>query len=413
MHNLCDGKGVSLAAISAMTNSPGKRSLQGRGRCIGVLIESKQPSSGTECVREASARTSLSRRINARSLVASVVLLIERGTLCALPVDNPTNVSSVASRAVDFSSLPVRSVVVALCWLLPLSKHGVHMPYTYPEDFNHDFAVEMANLVQAAYTQFESPAGWTVPAGYTAISPAGAIGPLRTKELWKAPGALGDLVGHLIPEVTFGFIATKANAAGGLDVYIAIRGTKTPLEWLDDATAGPVPFKPYEHPWGNVTRGFLLLYQPIGLQIRDALAPLAGNIRNIYIGGHSLGGALAQLAAVDLHQSGIGVRPITYIFSSPRCGDGTFADAFADAGLELWRIFNTEDLVPTVPPAACKLDDNATLNIPRLNSFIDGILRTCQVSPSGYEHVGYPIAVTFHYDTLVGNHNLTNLRNAL
>jgi hypothetical protein len=69
---------------------------------------------------------------------------------------------------------------------------------------------------------------------------------------------------------------------------------------------------------------------------------LSGEAGPVLYTGHSLGGALALLAA------SAGRPGAVYAFGSPRTGDATFA-----AGLDPSRVFNVvngRDLVPSLPP---------------------------------------------------------------
>ena len=64
--------------------------------------------------------------------------------------------------------------------------------------------------------------------------------------------------------------------------------------------------------------------------------------RKIWMTGHSLGAALATLAA-DRYGNVQGV----YTFGSPRVGDGAFKKNFE---VEAYRIVNNKDIVTRVPP---------------------------------------------------------------
>jgi triacylglycerol lipase len=269
--------------------------------------------------------------------------------------------------------------------------------YTYPNGFDRVRAQELGTLVDAAYQQLQQGQAWQPPAGYKILAT------LSAKELWKTRGLAPELVAHLLKAVPFGFVAQK-----GADLYVVIRGTVTPLEWLDDFSIHPVPFAPSGKPWGNTTHGFKALYDNLGPQISQALHAVqaqGGTLQSILVTGHSLGAALAHLAAAGLNAE-FGVRPVSYTFCGPRAGDPPFADAFVAANLQTWRVFNTEDIVPTVPPAAVKLLDATVQSLSPLGLLLDRFL---QLFPAGYQHVGYPIAATFHQTTVAGNHNLDRL----
>lgn len=97
------------------------------------------------------------------------------------------------------------------------------------------------------------------------------------------------------------------------------------------------------YPWpagGRVHRGFvhllMQLWEPIAAALHSLEQPL-------YITGHSLGGALATLAA-SLHPP-----HAVYTFGAPRIGDRTFAHALA--GIRVFNVINPHDIVTQLPPA--------------------------------------------------------------
>lgn len=247
----------------------------------------------------------------------------------------------------------------------------IFMRYTYPALFDPTRAAELSTLVNAAYDQQKQAATggkWTSPVGYN-------------------------------------IVATK-----GGSVYVVIRGTITPLEWFDDFTADPVPFQPNGQNWGQTPRGFSMLYADLGPQIITAFQTLqaAGTpLQSIFVTGHSLGAALAHLAAAGINAQ-FNVQPVSYTFSGPRAGDPAFAGAYAGANLPTWRMVNSEDIVPMVPPAAIELDTpNAGMHgLTAMTQALAGFLRLGAI---GYQHIGYPIVVTFHCDSVANNHDMNRL----
>jgi triacylglycerol lipase len=202
--------------------------------------------------------------------------------------------------------------------------------------------------------------------------------------------------------VPFGFVA-----AAGNDTYVVIRGTQTPLEWLDAPTVGLVPFFPdatsLVKNWGNTTKGFSGLYNQMIPAIVAALQKLQGagnNLASLFVTGHSLGAALAHLTAAGI-KTHLNLNPISYTFSGPRTGDQALAGAFVTAELQTWRIVNTEDIVPVVPISSNQIGVGSPTSI-FLNTLIHGL-------PAGFSHIGYPVAVTFDQGKVDDNHNLDNL----
>jgi triacylglycerol lipase len=124
-------------------------------------------------------------------------------------------------------------------------------------------------------------------------------------------------------------------------VLVAFRGTE-PDEWSDVLTDVKIKLVPWTV--GQVHRGFKEALDAIWPTLDAALAALPG--RTVWFTGHSLGAALATLAA-DRFASTRGVCT----FGCPRVGDPTFAAAFDAkfAGRSL-RYVNNNDVVTHVPP---------------------------------------------------------------
>jgi triacylglycerol lipase len=273
------------------------------------------------------------------------------------------------------------------------------MKYTFPAGFSLSRAQELAALVNAAYNQLDQGAAWQPPANYKILAA------LSAKEIWKGIGPLAHIAAPFLPSVPFGFVAAKDT-----DLYVVIRGTKTPLEWLDDFTATPVAFNPNGQSWGKITRGFDAIYEYIGPEIIKALGDYkngGGSLNSVFVTGHSLGAALAHIAAGGICAQ-FGNQPVSYTFSGPRAGEAQFAAAFAKAQLTTWRLFNTEDIVPTVPPAAIQMA-SPNMGMHGFTPMTQALSSFVQLSAVGYQHVGYPLAVTFHSDLVADNHNMDRL----
>ncbi|KAI5437255.1 hypothetical protein KIW84_023393, partial [Lathyrus oleraceus] len=73
---------------------------------------------------------------------------------------------------------------------------------------------------------------------------------------------------------------------------------------------------------------------------------------HIYMTGHSLGGALAILLALELSSNQLakrGVISITmYNFGSPRVGNKRFVKVYNEKVKDSWRIVNHKDIIPTM-----------------------------------------------------------------
>jgi triacylglycerol lipase len=124
-------------------------------------------------------------------------------------------------------------------------------------------------------------------------------------------------------------------------VIVAFRGTQ-PGEWKDILADINIPLVEWDT--GLVHLGFKKAFDAISPQLTPLLQELMPN-RTIWFCGHSLGAALATLAADRYKARGVGT------LGSPRVGDATFVNAFNDGetGASL-RFVNDNDVVTHVPP---------------------------------------------------------------
>ncbi|WP_455220615.1 lipase family protein [Kaarinaea lacus] len=138
-------------------------------------------------------------------------------------------------------------------------------------------------------------------------------------------------------------------------VVIAFRGTEKKLsDWLTDLNA-----KPTEVDGAKVHTGFLEAFtvntDKQNRTVKDIVdgimsSPKAkdkrGNPLPLFITGHSLGGALALMATRLLADDSNGA---CYTYGAPRIGDYEY---FKDLKTPVYRIVNSSDVVPRVPPGA-------------------------------------------------------------
>jgi triacylglycerol lipase len=145
-----------------------------------------------------------------------------------------------------------------------------------------------------------------------------------------------------------GFIAQMDGA-----IAIVFRGTDSLANWIDDAEILPLPFRDK----GSAHSGFLHSLDSVSATISATLARWKGGGRTLWITGHSLGGALALLAAATLRFPAGATTPVpvagVYTFGQPRVGTRDFAQACdADFGNFYFRFVNNADIVPRIPPRA-------------------------------------------------------------
>jgi hypothetical protein len=97
---------------------------------------------------------------------------------------------------------------------------------------------------------------------------------------------------------------------------------------------------------GQVHEGFLDAYLEISDQLEAVLRGKKPE-QSIWLTGHSLGGALATLAAAHCVEHGLPVQGI-YTYGSPRVGDADFARQLP--ARSHYRFVHRDDWIPNVPP---------------------------------------------------------------
>jgi len=141
-------------------------------------------------------------------------------------------------------------------------------------------------------------------------------------------------------------------AHSGSAVVIAFRGTEKFKDWLTNAG---IDFRDTSH--GLVHKGFDQALDSVWSQITKTLEKIHQYGQPLWITGHSLGGALAVLAAarlalvIDQHiyKSINGL----YTFGQPRVGNRAFVKALDDEiKPRYFRFVNDNDIVPRVPEPA-------------------------------------------------------------
>lgn len=131
-------------------------------------------------------------------------------------------------------------------------------------------------------------------------------------------------------------------------LFVAFRGTDDAKDWIADAN-----FTPADSLWGKVHKGFLDALDTLWPDVSIAVQHLRTANQPIWLTGHSLGGALAVLAAARLDQQGTSVAGIV-TFGQPPAGYRTFAENFkAKSKAHIVRFVNHVDaVVEVVAPVA-------------------------------------------------------------
>lgn len=134
------------------------------------------------------------------------------------------------------------------------------------------------------------------------------------------------------------------------DIHIAFRGTKTKTNVKTDLKFIPTSYEDK----GNVHRGFNQAYNsikgPLAELLNKNLKKHTSDSMKFHISGHSLGGALANLCAVDLQKNHhLNVEEVI-TFGAPRVFDKKAAIYYQDSGLgdKTLRIIQQRDPVPKI-----------------------------------------------------------------
>lgn len=232
-------------------------------------------------------------------------------------------------------------------------------------NLNNELVPFLAQCCQETYHLFERDGDIHIPAGFE----------LSTK--FRA--------NNLLSEEWFGFVIYSPNMA-----VIAFRGTDSEQDWLTDAYVVQENY-PYLKDAGKTHKGFLGMYSSCRPQLINAINTLPPNI-SLYITGHSLGGALAVLCALDI-AANTNLRPFMVNFGAPRVGCPSFAAAYNARVPNSIRVVNIFDAIPHLPLASIKL--------PYLNETIL------------YKHVDTQAVITNFNKQIKKNHSIDTYLNTL
>jgi len=148
----------------------------------------------------------------------------------------------------------------------------------------------------------------------------------------------------------FAFVAQTSSAN-----YLVFRGSQTTVDFDLDGEDPQVAYQPTGGPSGMlVEAGFYAAFCGCAGAVQSALLELNTDTP-LYITGHSLGSTLATLSvpiAVNLGLSGKQCNQ-----ASPRVGNPAFAEYIDGlASMPTFRLVNTDDLVPKLPPAVVRVN---------------------------------------------------------
>ena len=145
---------------------------------------------------------------------------------------------------------------------------------------------------------------------------------------------------------------------GNGGVILSFRGTEPTniLDWLSDVNYHQLDFC-RSHGFapsvisGSVHGGFAAALNVVRNDLLAAVSAMARPGDPIWLTGHSMGGAVAVLAAAVLKfEAKLEIAGL-YTYGQPRVGDAGFCKALdADLGGRFFRFVNDQDIVPHLPP---------------------------------------------------------------
>ena len=129
----------------------------------------------------------------------------------------------------------------------------------------------------------------------------------------------------------------------GVEVIVSIRGSDDFEDWLDNLS-----FTSKKTKFGHIHSGMFDAY----MEIRDSLVDAVTRtpfLRKLTICGHSKGGAMAQIFAVDI-RGFLSCEIECITFASPRVGKSDFVKITKDSTVSFKRFTNRGDIVPFAIP---------------------------------------------------------------
>ena len=175
----------------------------------------------------------------------------------------------------------------------------------------------------------------------------------------------------------------------GGSIVLAFRGTER--DSIKDIKADIKAKTTQCETGGKIHSGFKEAFDAVALEIQNKIDEKDLKDKPLFITGHSLGGALATIAAKKLSHPGGGIAAC-YTFGSPRVGDDEW---IVDIKTPIYRIVNAADCVTMLPPG----DETITIiswvlkiiswiKIPYIASWLKSASRWIISNFGGYIHCG-------------------------
>ncbi|KAF5216174.1 hypothetical protein ECC02_011074 [Trypanosoma cruzi] len=209
------------------------------------------------------------------------------------------------------------------------------------EDVRADYSVQLATTAlyyaKAAYCKAEAISNWTCAS------------------CARNPGLQKVRVFTNATHSTQAFVGVNESM-----IVVSFRGTRDINNWINNLDYIRVAYIQDGCVGCLVHTGFDCELNSLWAEMWGYLQELVAEkgIEGILITGHSLGGAMANIAAANLmSQNSLfpsAVKVLLYTFGQPRVGNEAFANwllaSFCRGGHELYRVTHKRDVVPHLPP---------------------------------------------------------------
>jgi hypothetical protein len=199
--------------------------------------------------------------------------------------------------------------------------------------YNPAIGLKSVYYAGASHCTADSLQSWTCGEACSSTSPLTGVTPI-----------INDAKG------TYGFVGYNAHEN---QIIVSFRGSVNVENWVTNIDFVKTNYKSV--PGAQVHEGFYAAYAAVSSEVVAAVKSLlaAHPSASFLFTGHSLGGALATFAGVDVKEQIPTSNPVSmYTFGSPRTGNQAFSDhVFALFGSDGYqRVTHYNDVVPHLPP---------------------------------------------------------------
>lgn len=174
------------------------------------------------------------------------------------------------------------------------------------------------------------------------------------KDKYKSMSLSGPAVGFTYETTLYDIHTDLQGYIGYLpstkSIYVALRGSSSALNWLDDAEVKLVDYTSFPDCKCKVHYGFYNSIQGIVNRTISSVSLLQKRFPQytIIMTGHSYGAATVQLLALELYKANIQTE--IYNFGQPRVGEAHYASFVNSVISNYWRFTHNKDMVPHLPP---------------------------------------------------------------